>query len=186
MPGFGAEHFEMMKNYRKIAGFGVMLIDTPSDHNRVTSAESGKGSIIQYALSQPDQERLRFAAEKAVQVMLAAGANVAMLPTEQRLGPLERARFDKPDQARHCAQLGLEPFQTTITSAHIQSTLKMGELPERTMVNSRCESRYVRNLMVCDSSVFPTSCGANPMISIMTLAQYQARRIAAEWNRYET
>jgi hypothetical protein len=31
--------------------------------------------------------------------------------------------------------------------------------------------------------VFPDSCGANPMLSIMTLARYQGRRIAAELGR---
>ena len=53
------------------------------------------------------------------------------------------------------------------------------------MSNSRGETRGVRNLIVCDSSSFPTSCGANPMLSIMTMARYQARRIAGELARYE-
>ena len=52
------------------------------------------------------------------------------------------------------------------------------------MVSSRCESHHVENLIVCDSSVFPTSCGTNPMISIMTLARYQGIRIASEASRY--
>jgi choline dehydrogenase-like flavoprotein len=53
------------------------------------------------------------------------------------------------------------------------------------MVDSRGESHAVRNLLVCDSSAFPTSCGANPMISIMALARYQGRRVAAELARYD-
>jgi choline dehydrogenase-like flavoprotein len=44
----------------------------------------------------------------------------------------------------------------------------------------------VRHLIVCDSSAFPDSCGANPMISIMTMARYQGRRIAAELARYDS
>jgi choline dehydrogenase-like flavoprotein len=60
----------------------------------------------------------------------------------------------------------------------------MGEDPARAMVNSRGESHHVRNLLVCDSSVFPESCGANPMLSIMAMARYQGRRIAAELARY--
>jgi len=43
----------------------------------------------------------------------------------------------------------------------------------------------VQNLLVCDSSAFPASCGANPMISIMSLARYQGRRVAAELARYD-
>ena len=53
------------------------------------------------------------------------------------------------------------------------------------MIDSRGESHYVRNLVVCDSSAFPESCGTNPMLSIMTMARYQGRRIAAELGRYD-
>jgi choline dehydrogenase len=61
----------------------------------------------------------------------------------------------------------------------------MAEDPRLGMVDSRGESHAVRNLLVCDSSAFPTSCEANPMISIMALARYQGRRVAAELARYE-
>ena len=60
----------------------------------------------------------------------------------------------------------------------------MGEDPATSVVDSRCESHQVRNLIVCDSSAFPGSCGANPMLSILTLARYQGRRLAAERARY--
>jgi choline dehydrogenase-like flavoprotein len=59
----------------------------------------------------------------------------------------------------------------------------MGEDPATSVVDSRGRSHHVRDLVVCDSSVFPESCGANPMLSIMTLARYQGRRIAAELGR---
>jgi len=59
----------------------------------------------------------------------------------------------------------------------------MGEDPTTSVVDSRGRSHHVRNLVVCDSSVFPDSCGANPMLSIMTLARYQGQRIAAELGR---
>jgi choline dehydrogenase-like flavoprotein len=60
----------------------------------------------------------------------------------------------------------------------------MGEDPRRAVISSRCESHWVDHLLVIDSSSFPSSCGANPMVSIMSLARYQGRRIAAELARY--
>jgi choline dehydrogenase-like flavoprotein len=60
----------------------------------------------------------------------------------------------------------------------------MGADPKTSTVDSRCETHFARNLIVCDSSAFPTSCGANPMLSIMTMARYQGKRIAAESARY--
>jgi choline dehydrogenase-like flavoprotein len=62
--------------------------------------------------------------------------------------------------------------------------MKMSEDPARAMTNSRGESHFIRNLIVCDSSSFPGSCGANPMLAIMTMARYQGRRIAGELARY--
>ena len=61
----------------------------------------------------------------------------------------------------------------------------MGEDHKTGVLNSRCESKYIKNLMVCDSSSFPDSCGANPMVSIMTMARYQGVRVANELARYD-
>jgi choline dehydrogenase-like flavoprotein len=98
---------------------------------------------------------------------------------------LPRPHFSTAAEAAYCSDLRFEPHRTTLTSAHAQATTKMGEDERRTTTNSRGESRAIRNLVICDSSSFPTSCGANPMLSIMTMARYQGRRIAAELARYE-
>ena len=60
----------------------------------------------------------------------------------------------------------------------------MSEDPTCGMLSSRSECHGVRNLLVVDASAFPDSCGANPMLSIMSMARYQGLRIAAEWARY--
>jgi len=39
-----------------------------------------------------------------------------------------------------------------------------------------------KNLHLCDASVFPSSIGVNPQLSIMTLAQYAVPRIRAAMN----
>jgi choline dehydrogenase-like flavoprotein len=180
----GTEHFELMLNFARTAAFGVMLIDTVDPANRVQWDAIHRKAVIRYRLAEADKDRLRFAATKAVDVMFAAGAREVVLPSEEPVGPLPAPRFRSAAEARHCADLRFLPHTTTITSAHCQSTVKMGEDPRVGMVNSRGESHFARNLLVCDSSVFPTSCGANPMISIMAMARYQGRRLAAELPRY--
>ncbi|MCH8936772.1 MAG: hypothetical protein IIB90_13690 [Gemmatimonadetes bacterium] len=107
-----------------------------------------------------------------------------LLPSEEPIGPLPAPRFRDARQARYCRELRFAPHLTTITSAHCQATVKMGEDRRRSVVNSRGESHAVRNLLVCDSSVFPTSCGASPMLSVMTMARYQGTRLVAERARY--
>ena len=185
LPYIGVEHFDLMLNFRRLAGFGVMLIDSVDPANRVEWNSAQGRNIIHYRLTGADKDRLRFAAQKGVEIMFAAGAREVILPSEERLGSLPFPRFRSPDEAAHCSSLQFLPHQTTITSAHCQATVKMGEDAARSMINSRCESHYVKNLIVCDSSSFPASCEANPMISIMSLARYQGKRIAAEMSRYE-
>ena len=185
LPFIGQEHFELLRRLRSLIGFGVMLVDEVDDRNRVTWNAIEEQSQIRYRLSDADRERLRFAARAAVEVMFATGAKEVLLPSEEPIGPLPSPRFASPAEAVHCAALQFVPHQTVLTSAHCQATAKMGEDSRRSVVSSRCESHAVKNLLVCDSSSFPSSCGANPMLSIMALARYQAKRVAAERARYE-
>jgi choline dehydrogenase-like flavoprotein len=164
----------------------VMLVDAVDSRNRVEWDRVRHRASIRYQLGDADKVRLRFAARTGVEIMLAAGATEALLASEEVIGPHGAARFTRPEDAAACGDLQFGPHQTTITSAHCQATVKMGEDPRRSPINSRGESRAVRNLVVCDSSAFPTSCGANPMVSILTMARYQGKRLAAEMARYGT
>ncbi|HMC78903.1 MAG TPA: GMC family oxidoreductase [Vicinamibacterales bacterium] len=184
LPLTGAEHFDMMRRFDRIAGFGVMLVDTPDLSNRVQWHAPTGTRRIRYRLSDGDRDRLRMAARTGVEIMFAGGAHEVLLASTESIGPLRAPRFRHPGEAAHCASLAFGPHQSTITSSHCQATVKMGEDPTRSMIDSRGESHHVRNLIVCDSSAFPESCGANPMLSIMTLARYQGRRIAGEAGRY--
>lgn len=185
LPLVGADHFDVMRKFDRLAGFGVMLVDSVSPLNRVEWHAPTGTRRIQYHLSDGDRERLRFAATTGVEIMLAAGAREVLLASTESLGPGAAPRFRHPDEAARCTALLFEPHQTTLTSSHCQATVKMGEERRRSVINSRGESHHVRNLLVCDSSAFPESCGANPMLSIMTMARYQGRRIAGELGRYE-
>jgi choline dehydrogenase-like flavoprotein len=180
LPFIGVDHFDLMRQYPRIGGFGVMLVDTPSRANRVEWRAATAERRIFYELSAADRDRLRVAARAGVEIMFAAGAREVLLPSSEAIGPLPTPRFRRAEQAVHCDSLAFTPHQTTITSAHCQATVKMGEDPVNSVVDSRGRSHHVRGLVVCDSSVFPESCGANPMLAIMTLARYQGRRIAAE------
>jgi choline dehydrogenase-like flavoprotein len=184
LPGIGADHFAIMSRYAKLAGFGIMLVDTVNPANRVDWDANSGTPAIRYRLTPSDKDRLRFAARTGVEIMLAAGAKEVVLTTEEQLGTLTNATFKNRQQAALCDKLEFVPCQTFLSSAHCQATVKMGEDPKRCVVNSRGETRAARNLIVCDASVFPTSCGVNPMISVMTLARYQGKRIANELSRY--
>jgi choline dehydrogenase-like flavoprotein len=183
LPGFGREHFELLRQARRLGTFGVMLLDGVDADNRVAwDAARGRARIF-YRLSSSDRERLALAAEKSVGLMFAAGAREVLLPSEEALPPLDTPWFRDRSQAALCRRLRFDAA-TVLGSSHAQATAKMGADPATSVVDARCESHQVRNLMVCDSSSFPGSCGVNPMLSILTLARYQGRRVAAERGRY--
>ena len=184
LPLDGSDHFDVMRRFDRVAGFGVMLVDSVQASNRVEWHAPTGTRRIRYRIADADKGRLRFAARTGAEIMFAAGAREVLLSSTESLGPLPIARFQNAADARHCAELSFTPHETTITSSHCQATVKMGEDAARAAIDSRGESRYVRNLLVCDSSAFPESCGANPMLSIMTMARYQGRRIAGEASRY--
>ena len=56
----------------------------------------------------------------------------------------------------------------------------MGESPARGVVDQRGRHFQLENLSVCDGSVFPTSVGANPQLSIYGLTARNASLLAAE------
>lgn len=184
LPAIGPEHFDLMRQFDRIAGFGVMLIDTPVHANRVEWHGVDGTRRIVYRLTDGDRARMRTAARTGVEILFAAGAKEVLLPSTESIGPLPAPRFRRAAEAVHCEDLQFEPYHTTLSSSHCQSTVKMGEDPSNSMIDSRGESHHVRNLVVCDSSAFPESCGTNPMLSIMTMARYQGQRIAAELSRY--
>lgn len=185
LPGLAHDHFDLMLSYRRLFGFGAMLVDASHDDNRVRWDGRAGRARIAYRLTQADAARLRKAARIGIEIVFAAGGESAWLASEERLGPLRGGRFRTAADAQYTSELRFTSNQTTLTSAHPQATTRMGADPQRATLNSRGETHAAKNLIVCDASAFPSSCGVNPMISIMALARYQGLRILGESGRYD-
>ena len=56
------------------------------------------------------------------------------------------------------------------TSRHVMGTLRMGTDPATSVVDANGKFHEVDNLYACDGSVFPTSSGWNPTLTIMAVA----------------
>jgi choline dehydrogenase-like flavoprotein len=65
-------------------------------------------------------------------------------------------------------------------TAHLMGTCRMGDDPQASVVDGWCRSWDVPNLLVCDGSVFVTSAGVNPSLTIEAIAARAARRLAKE------
>lgn len=177
-PGPALHSYEMIKAFRDLAGFGVMLIDTPQSANRIRLDGSG-GPEIDYTLSEADKRRFAEGVAEAVRIMFKAGAQEVYLPTtenilrqESQTSEVQPQILTSPDQATLVEKnLQFISNRTMVTSAHLQASNKMGAAPETSVVGYDFHVWGTQNLYVVDGSIFPTSVGANPMQSIYTIAK---------------
>ena len=188
IPGDGRQIYDNLVKFNQSAGFGVMLVDTPSESNCVTLDAEGN-PVLQYTLSDGDKERFRTGVAVAVRMMFLAGAKMVIVPSNENF--LNRPDFDpmrgvyltRIEEADLLEQhLDFVPNRTMLTSAHLQATNKMGPTPDIAVVSTRqrvwnvLTREEVPNLYVMDSSMFPTSVGANPMQSLYTFARIFSER----------
>jgi choline dehydrogenase-like flavoprotein len=59
---------------------------------------------------------------------------------------------------------------TSDDTSHLMGTCRMGTAPGNSVVNRDGRSWDVRNLWICDGSLFPTAGGVNPSLTIQALA----------------
>jgi choline dehydrogenase-like flavoprotein len=75
--------------------------------------------------------------------------------------------------------VGGRDFWTSDDTSHLMGTCRMGSEPARSVVDADGRSWDIRNLWVCDGSLFVTSGGVNPSLTIQALALRAADRIGA-------
>ena len=182
-PGPPQHQFDMIKAYRHLAGFGVMLIDTPSPQNRVFLDSSGEPQV-DYTISEDDKKRFRRGVALAARIMLKAGAKEVYLPTTEDILEDGPAGELHPVVITNAAQtdaiekkLQFISNRTMMSTAHLQATNKMGASARDSVVSRDFRVWGTEGLYVVDGSVFPTSIGANPMQSIYTFAKIFADRM---------
>ena len=188
IPGDGRQVYENLVKFNRSAGFGVMLVDTPSASNRITLDAQGT-PVLTYALSDSDRCRFQTGVAIAVRMMFLAGARKVIVPSNENFlkqpdfDPMRGVYLTSIEQADTLEQnLEFIPNRTMLTSAHLQATNKMGPSPDIGVVSTRqrvwnvLTREEVPNLYVMDSSMFPTSVGANPMQSLYTFARIFAER----------
>ena len=62
-------------------------------------------------------------------------------------------------------------------TCHLNGTARMGDDPRVSVVDADCRSWDIRNLWICDGSVFPTVGGVNPSLTIQAIALRTGDRI---------
>lgn len=150
---WGAEHREIMDNvYPYLAGLTVVTEDLPEETNRVTldpvltDSDGIPAPSITYRLGDNTRKMLRHGQEKATELLLAAGAEKIIAKGSDEVW--WRAGW------------------------HQMGTCRMGDDPEKSVVNAWGRCHDVKNLFIVDGSIFVTSGAVNPTSTIQALALY--------------
>jgi choline dehydrogenase-like flavoprotein len=166
--GAGREHQEAMLRFGHLGSIGVHL----SDESAGRVGFGGDGSLrVSYRLTDEDARRLVFGIARAAEVHFAAGAvevypNIGRVPVlrPQRLAEFEATSF-KPSELR------LEAF-------HPMGTARIAADPGEGVCAADGSVNGAAGLYVADASLFPTSVGVNPMMTVIAFAKNVAHGIA--------
>jgi choline dehydrogenase-like flavoprotein len=167
-PWFGERHASLMQQLRNICGLIGLTVDgfDESERGGTVSVERSGRMRFRYEFT----PRLREAANEAMKmiahIQLAAGARTVMslhsepvvITNERDLAAIDDAPFG--------------PGRLSVFTAHQMGGCAMGEDRRSSVTNSQGRHHDVRNLTICDGSLFPTSLGVNPMLSIYALAAH--------------
>jgi choline dehydrogenase-like flavoprotein len=149
---WGTEHHDAFRSRMgHRMSVGICTEDLPEEHNRVTLDPVLKDSHgipaprIDYTIGENTNRMFDHAIARAKEIMAAGGARDVNI-----MRPLLYAGW------------------------HLLGTARMGNDPERSVVNAWGRAHDVKNLFIVDGSIFVTSGGVNPTSTIQALALYIA------------
>jgi choline dehydrogenase-like flavoprotein len=167
LQGTGREHQRAMLEFGHVASIGVHLSDESSGRIGLT----GNGSLrARYKLTKDDADRLTFGIARAAEIHFAAGAT-EVYPNIPRAGVLTPAKLPDFEATRFKpSELRLEAFHPMGT-ARISADERNGVCAPDGSVNG------VSDLHIADASLFPTSVGVNPMMTVIAFAHQIADEV---------
>ncbi|HEX9313511.1 MAG TPA: GMC family oxidoreductase N-terminal domain-containing protein [Actinomycetota bacterium] len=168
----GAERAAMLARLPNMAVLGLLVSDTSS--GRVRSMGPGRTPLMTYDLNRVDARRVVEGMLLAARVLFAAGAT-EVHPMIWGAGPLRSVA-----EAQACLERDWRPSALRLTAYHPMGTARMGADPLG-VVDHAGRVLGAERLVVADASVFPTSLGVNPQVTIMAFATRAAHHMLADW-----
>jgi len=177
LSGHGEDHAQQMQGLGHINGLIALCRDgfvEDSPGGTVSLRDDGTPTV-DYPMTDALRDGLRRAFLAMAEIQFAAGAR-AVRPNQLNL-----PYFTSWAQCQQAIKtLPIEKFQTRLGSAHVMGGCAMGEDEREAVVSSTGRFHHLEQLSVMDGSLFPTSIGANPQLSIYGLVARLASMLAAE------
>jgi hypothetical protein len=172
----GYRHKELMTKVPYISTFIWFLRDRGS--GEVTIDPVGN-SVSFYELNdEVDQKNFRHATAEAIRIHEAAGAEQVLISMARNQFVWQRGQ-DLEEFIYFIMQQPLLHGAQPIISAHQLCSCRMGKDPTTSVANTDGELHDVKGVWIGDASACPTALGANPMITIMALAERTADKMMA-------
>ncbi len=165
IPFGGDPALAVMRDLRHYASGGVVI------HDEDSVGHVGSNELV-YWLGEHDKGRILAGLRQSARVYFAAGA------TEVIVGIHGAPVIHSPDEIDTAIRDDAAPIDLGLYASHPMGTCRMGADPRTTVVDPSGRVWGWDNLYVADASVFPTSLGVNPQVTVMALGLTIGREIA--------
>jgi choline dehydrogenase-like flavoprotein len=177
MAGFGRAHAETMAQFPHVHGLLALLRD--GFHDEAPGGSVGLAAdgspVLDYPISGFIWDGVRRAHLSMAEIQFAAGAKTVQPVHEMA------ERYTSWAQAKKgIAALDYKAHLTRVVSAHVMGGCALSDDVKRGVVGANGRYHGLANLSVHDGSLFPTSIGANPQLSIYGITARLASALAQE------
>jgi choline dehydrogenase-like flavoprotein len=173
--GFGRQAAASFAQFPNTHALLALLRDgfhAESPGGRVTLRKDGSPEL-DYRLTPFVMDGARRALLSMAELQFAAGARQVL--TGHELAPI----YTSWQQAKAgIATLPMQPLLTKLVSAHVMGGCAMAADPARGVARPDAVHWQIENLSVHDGSLFPTSIGANPQLSVYGIVNKLATQLA--------
>lgn len=177
LPGFAKKHADVMRNFSKTHMQLALLRDgfhSDSVGGRVR-LNSDDTPLLDYKLTPAIWDAARRALIAMAELQHAAGAKDT-LPIHEHA-----QRVDNIDAAlAQINSLEMKPLAMKVVSAHVMGGCGMASDEKQGVTRPDGRHWQIENLSVHDGSLFPTSIGANPQLSIYGLTNKLSQQLVKE------
>jgi choline dehydrogenase-like flavoprotein len=167
LPGYGADHAAWMKRFNQMQVLIALTRDGfhPLSVGGTVKLRKDGSPLLHYDLNDYFWDAARRSLLTMAEIQFAAGAKYVV--------PMHndgRAATSFAAAKTHIESLRYGTTHVRVASAHVMGGAAMGANPDHSVTDHQGRHHRVSNLSVHDGSLFPTSIGANPQLSIYGLA----------------
>lgn len=167
LPDLGVAGKDAMRRIGRMAMCAAMISDTSSGSVSFDK-DAPYTPKIGYEMNAADAAAIAHGVRETARMYFAMGAQ-RVITGVHSWGVLRSA-----DELARCDPAQVRPQELTLYASHPMGTCRMHADSEIGVVDSRFRPFGTENLYVADASIFPTSLGVNPQMTVMAFATHAA------------